>query len=172
MKKLLLSLGLVALLATDAVAATDGTVGATSTGTSTISVTIPKLIRIRSMSDFTTGSYSGTGDIDQDDDVNVSVNYTGTYQVTGTGSGAASAFTITDGSSTIAYTPYFNDATGTSGRAALTTTVALTTQSGAVKPLGSSTLNGNVSINKTEANIQAVDAGTYTGVLTLVFAPE
>jgi hypothetical protein len=172
MKKLLLSLGLIAVLATDVLAATDGTVGATSTGTSTISVTIPKLIRIRSMADFTTASYSGTGDIDQNDDVNVSSNYTGTYQVTGTGSGAANAFTITDGSQTIAYSPYFNDATGTSGRALLSTGVALTSQSGAATTLGGSTLNANVSLNMTEANIQAVNAGTYTGVLTLVFAPE
>lgn len=173
-------LGAVAFLGTcflplSAMAATDGTIGTTSTGTANISLTIPKLIRARSFADFSLGTYTGTGDLDGNDDLNISTNYgtgTRTYQVTPAGSGAAGAFTITDGSETIAYNAYFNDATGTAGRVALSNGTALTAQGNAAKPLSTATLNANLSVNVPEANIQAVGNGTYTGTITLVFAPE
>lgn len=160
-----------ALLSTSmAFAATDGTVGATSTGTSVISVTIPKLIRARSFSDFTTASYSGTGDINQNDDLNISKNYTGTYKVKATATGGA--FALDSGSQTIAYVPYFNDATGVTGRVALTYNTDLTGQTGSATTLGAATLNANLSIEVLEANLQAVDAGTYTNTISLLFTPE
>src|SRR5215471_8322431 len=86
------------LAAGTAFAASDGTVGANSTGTSDISVTIPKLIRARSFSDYTTASYAGTGDINQNDDLNISANYSGTYKVKATSS--TGSFVISDGSQT------------------------------------------------------------------------
>lgn len=172
MKRYLLPLLVGAMTTTTGYGASDGTVGATSTGSAVISVTIPKLIRARSFADYSFGSYAGTGDLNGNDDLNISSNYTGTYQVTATGSGAASAFTITDGTATIAYNVYFNDATGTGGRVAASTGVAITAQSGVVKPLSTATLNANLSIEILEANLQAVDAGTYSGTVTLVFQPE
>lgn len=156
-------------------AATDGSVGATSTGTSTLTVIIPKLIRIRNVADLNFGTYTGTGDLNQNDDVNISTNYgtaARTYRVTATGSGAASAFTVTDGTSTIAYNVYWNDATGTSGEVALTSGTPLTAQTGAVKPLSTATNNANFHGEFLEANLQAVDAATYTGTLTMVVTPE
>lgn len=167
---LILATGL--LTVTEVFAATDGTVGATSTGTATISVTLPKLVRIRGMRDFAFGTYTGTGALTDNENINVSSNYTGTYSVTGRGSGAAFAFTLTDGSNLIPYSVAYNDATGTSGQAALTTNVALTGQTGIVKPLGTATDNANYQVDITEANLQAVDAGAYSGVLSLIITPE
>ncbi len=171
-KSIVLFISIILITTSYALAATDGSVGATSTGTSTISLTIPKLIRARSFSDFSLGTYSGTGDLNANDDLNISTNYTGTYRVTATGSGAASAFTITNGTQTIAYNVFYNDATGITGRVAATTGTPITAQSGALKPLSTATLNANLSIQLLETNIQAVDNGAYTGVVTLVFQPE
>lgn len=163
------------LMPSNAHAATDGTLGTTSTGTANISVTIPKLIRARGFADFALGTYTGIGDLNGNDDLNISTNYgtaARTYRVTGTGSGAASAFTVTDGTNTIAYNAFYNDVTGTAGRVAMTSGTAVTAQTGAVKPLSTTTLNANLSIQVLEANLQAADAATYNGVITLVFTPE
>ena len=162
------------LLPANAMAASDGTIGTTSTGTAVISVTIPKLIRARSFSDFNmSASYPGTGDLNANDDLNISTNYaTAGYRLTGTGTGASSAFTVTDGTQTIAYNAYFNDVSGTTGRVALATGTPLTAQTGAATTLASATLNANLSIEMLQANLQAVNAGAYTGTITLVFTPE
>ena len=159
-------------LSSQAFAATDGSVGATSTGTSTITVTIPKLIRVRSMADYAFGTYTGAGDIQSNDDLNISVNYaTAGYKVKGTGNGTSSAFTVTDGTQTIAYHAYFNDQTGVSGEIELTTNTDLTGQSGAATTISSTTTNANLHIKFLEADLQAVNAATYTGVITLLFTP-
>jgi len=173
MRKLLL-LGLLGIFAaSDAMAATDGSVGPTSAGTADLSVTIPQLIRIRGLRDFTWNYTTGIGDLDDNEDINISANYAaGGYRVTGTGSGAANAFTVTDGSDTIAYAVRFNDSTGTAGNTAITAGTAFTGQTGAVSPLGNSTDNANYEVIFTEANLQAALAGTYTGVLTLTVQPE
>lgn len=155
-----------------AYSATDGTEGATSTGSSVISVTIPKLIVASSFADFAFGSYGGVGDLNSNDDLVVSGNYLGTYQVTASGSGVASAFTITDGLQTIAYNVNYNDASGIVGAAAMTSGTALTAQSGLNASLGSAVSSGNLNIVIPEANLQAVSSGSYTGTVTLVFQPE
>lgn len=156
-------------------AASDGTVGATSTGTASVLMTIPKLIRARNFANFAFGNYVGSGDLNGNDNLRISTNYgtaTRTYRVTASGSGAGSAFSITNGTTPLIYNAYFNDATGVVGRVALTATVPLTTQGNASKPLSSNTNNANLSIEILQANLQSVDSGAYTGVITLVFAPE
>ena len=55
-------------------AATDGTLGTTSTGTSDITVTIPELILISGMADITFGTYAGTGDLDVNEDICIYTN--------------------------------------------------------------------------------------------------
>lgn len=158
--------------ASTAMAASDGNPGTTSTGTSVISVTLPQLIRIRQVSDHAFGSYAGTGDLNSNDTLNISMNYaSGGYSVTGTGSGAASAFTITNGSQTIAYNVYFNDVTGNTGEAPLVSGTPLGSQTGGAVTLGATTLNANVHVEILEANLQNVNAGSYSGTLTLVVAP-
>ena len=172
--KIVIGLALLFLPAT-AMAASDGTLGATSTGTADISVTIPPLIQISNMADIAFGSYSGTGDLNGNQDVCIYTNLAaGTYVVTATGSGAANAFTVTDGSNTIAYNVYFNDTTGTTGEVQLSTGSQSAQQSGA--NTSSATCGGgdaaNYHIEMLETNLQTAPAASYTGTLTLVVEPN
>lgn len=177
MHKLVIKYFLVVLLASSTSwASTDGTIGSTSTGSSNLSVTVPKLIRVRGFQDFTPSIYSGTGTRSDSGNLNISTNYgtSGrTYSVTATGSGTGGAFTTSDGlGNTLAYSAFYNQVTGITGRVTLTAGTTLTGRTGAAKPLSITTPNANLSINFTQANLQAAEAGTYTGVLTLVVTPE
>ena len=171
MMKSLLALGIVTLGASAAYAATQGTLGATSTGTADITVTISEQYRISSLQDYTFGTYAGTGDLTSNDDVCVYHNGDGLYTVTATGSGAANAFTVTNGSNTIAYGVAFNDQTGVVGQTALTTGNASATQSGAnvtSSDCSSGGLSANLEVELLEAALQAAPAGAYTGTVTVV----
>lgn len=161
------------VISTAALGASDGSEGATSTGSSDISVTIPKLIVATGFADFAFGSYGGSGDLNSNDDLIVSGNYTGTYQVTISGDGAASAFTLSDGAAgVLAYDVNYNDASGTAGAVAASTTVALTAQGNLNNTLGSAVASANLNIVIPEANLLAASSGSYSGTVTLVFQPE
>lgn len=155
--------------------ATDGSLGATSTGSSTVTVTVPNLIRITGISDIALGSFSGSGAMTGFDDVCIYTNLAaGTYQVTATGSGTSSAFTLASGGNTLAYSAYWNDTSGTNtGEAQLTATTPLTTQSGA--NTSSETCSGGTNarfrVLIAEAALLAAQAGSYTGTLTLAVEP-
>jgi spore coat protein U-like protein len=179
-KALVLGMSLSVLMNTSAFAASDGSIGTTSTGTSTVSLTIPELIQITGMADFAFGSYSGTGNFDSNDNVTISGNDDQAgpeYQVTATGSGAGSAFTVgrtapAAPAATIAYTVAFNDQTGTAGETGLATTVALTDQTGINDELSDVAANANIHVVFLQAALRAAPAGTYSGTLTVVVAPE
>ena len=176
MKKLLLLAvvvgGAFLIQAKPSFAASDGSIGATSTGSANISLSLGKISRIRNMADASFASYPGSGDLSFNQNVNISVNYaSGGYRVTGSGSGAGGAFTIADGSNVIPYEVKFNDEVGVSGNVALSSGSALTGQTGAVKPISSTTNDANYAIKLAEADILAVDAGSYSGTISLVVAP-
>ncbi|MDC0359040.1 hypothetical protein OAO01_09510, partial [Oligoflexia bacterium] len=145
------------------------------TGTADISVTIPDLIRITGMADIALGTYSGVGDLNGNEDVCIYTNLAaGTYVVTATGDGAANAFTITDGSNTIAYNTYFNDQAGTTGEVQLTTGTQSAQQSGAntVSLTCGGGDTGNYHVEVLAANMSLVPSGAYSGTLTLVVEPN
>lgn len=174
-----LALAMLFTFTADCFAASDGTVGATSTGTSDITLTIPEYVIVRNMNDFALGSWNGTGAIDSNDDINIAGNDdqgTPSYQVTLSGSGAASAFTIVRtapaAGPTIAYTVAFNDVTGTAGGVAATATTPITAQTGIHQVLTTVTTNANIRVQITLANLQAAPRGSYSGTLTIVVAPE
>lgn len=158
--------------------------GATSTGTSDISVTIPKLVKISGISDLTEAGYDGSaGGVDMDDDVCIYANLGagGNYTVTisggsnGWGGGTAAGFFVGNNANAqeIAYAVAWNDVTGTAGGVAVTHGVDLTTQTGYsnAEDCGAST-NANFRVTLTQANLLAVLNGTYTGTLTIVITPE
>jgi hypothetical protein len=163
-------------------AATDGTLGTTSTGTTDISVTKTKLAQISAMSDLTIGSYTlGGGDQHMETAACVySSSVNGGYKVTATGSGASNAFTLTDGAShTLAYSVIWNSggvgALGTTGAALTSGTQTASLTGGATD---SATCAGavagptaQVNVNILGSALDAAPAGTYTGTLTLVVAP-
>lgn len=149
-----------------AMAATQGTAGATSTGTAVVSVTIADIVQISDMNDFAFGTYSGTGNLNGTDNVCIYRNGTGNYTVTATGSGAANAFTMTDGTNTIAYSVSLDGANLTTGTA--------TNQTGAHATSANcgGTPNKALAVNVLAADLQAAPAGAYTGTLTLLVAPN
>lgn len=169
-------IGLVAILVEPVFAATDGSAGATSTGTSDISVTTVENIKITDVADMTTVNpyVAGTG-YDSDDDVCIWTNDPdGQYVVQADGDGAGSAFTITDGTDTIAYTVKWSDTTTTGGnQLALTATVEnATVQNNASGTYPCPANNANFRVEMTDANILSAQAGTYTGTLTLIVSPD
>lgn len=156
-------------------AATQGAVGSTSTGSVSISVTVPNLVRLTNLDDISLGTWSGTGDMSGSDNVCV-WSTTRKYAITATGSGTSGAFTLTNGGaspSTLAYSVEWKDTSGAASGSALTTATALTGQTSNVTSTtcGGGT-NATLLVKILEANLAAAPAATYTGTLTLVIAPE
>jgi hypothetical protein len=160
-----------------AMAATDGTLGATSTGTSAVSLTISPLYKISGIADIALGSYSGTGALTGNDDVCVYSNGGTTYHVKVTDDTALSSasFAVEDATHTfqIPMTVKWNSATGTTGNAA----VAYNTQ---LAGTGANTTSSDCSVGGNSANLQvnldatalqAAPAAAYSSTLTLLIEP-
>jgi|GEM_PF-811099 len=161
--------------------ATQGTLGATSTGSVTISVTKPARANISDLNDLTVASWvTGGGTQVLTDDVCVySTRPSGGYTIRATGSGAASAFTLANGANLLAYTVIWNSGgvgalanTGT----ALTNNVTSATLTKAARD--SSTCIGTVPgptarlvVTILATALDAAVDGTYTGTLTLLITP-
>lgn len=163
--KTLAATGILAV-SSGAMAASDGTAGATSTGTAEVSVTIADIVQISDMNDFAFGNYSGTGNLSDTDDVCIYRNGTGDYTVTATGSGTGNAFTMTDSTDTIAYSVSLDGTALTAGTSV--------NQSGADASSADcgGTPNKTLAVSISEADLQAAQAGSYTGTLTLLVAPN
>ena len=100
-----------------------------------------------------------------------------TYSVTATGSGTSGAFTLNrttpaSPTETLVYTVKYNDATGTGSNAAVTSGTPLTAQTGIHTDLATATANANYQVSISQAALEAAHAGTFSGTLTLVVAPE
>ena len=167
-----------ALLANGAAsAATQGSLGTTSTGSVTINASVPNRIQLTGLTDVSF--------INQDPSVaasnaqNVCVwsnSSTKGYFVTATGSGTASAFTLANGALTVPYSVEWAGSSGQTAGTALTASTALHgLTSTATNPTCSSGPSSSASlvVRISSANLQAMQAATtYTGTLTLVVAPE
>mgnify|MGYP003634057725 CR=1 FL=1 len=161
-------------------AATDGTLGATSTGTLDISVDVEDLVRISGLSDILlTFDATGTGDVVGSSTACVYRNGAGTYSVNATGDGAASAFTIQNAAPTptvIGYTVGWDDAVTGTAIAAVSSGTALTGQTGANTVSDDCSAGGGanafVEVTVPRTSLVAAPAGTYNGTLTLEVAPE
>lgn len=167
-------IGFVVFSAGHLYAATDGLLGTSSTGTATVSVTVPALIKISGMDNMAFGTWPGSGDLNDNQNVCVYTNKAaGTYRITGTGDGSGNAFTMASGGNTLAYSVYYNDATGTTGEQLLTAGTPLTGQSGAhtTSQTCSGGTNGNYHVEVLETDLLAVPSGDYSGLLTLVVEP-
>ena len=157
-----------------ALAATNGTIGSSSTGTSTITAFVGSLVRVSAVDDLDLGSWSGSGDLTQADNVCVWTT-TGGYNITATGDGGTgSDFALNNGTQDLAYSVKWGDSAGAA-------TDGLTSGSplgGQVSGANSTDCNSGTSLTATVeveilgADLSSADSGTYTGVLTLVIAPE
>ena len=165
-----------AVVASPAKAATQGSFGSTSTGSVGISATVPGRVQLSGLTDMAFGTVNPASAASKAEDVCVWSNTSGRgYTVTATGSGASNAFTLTDGTNTIPYSVSWSDTAGQSSGTALSTASALSgLVSAAVNPTCSSgpAASASLIVDMTAASLQAASAGSYTGTLTLVVAPE
>ena len=172
------SVGLLALAAGSAAqAASQGSLGATSTGSLSVSVSVPNRVRLSGLTDvaFTNQDPSVAASNAQNVCVWSNTSTKG-YNVTATGSGAGNAFTLASGASNVAYSVEWAGNSGQSAGTALATGAALTgltsTATNATCSAGASS-TASLIVKIPSANLQNMQAATtYTGTLTLVVAPE
>jgi hypothetical protein len=161
------------LLATSAVhAASDGTEGADSTGTTDISITKASLVNITGLSDI---ALIGTAGNDKVGATTACVyrNSAGTYSVTATGanSNGDTAFLLSSGTDTLAYTVVFDDLNN--GATALTHAGSEgTAQVAHTNATCGGGTNSSIEVTVATAAYDAAPTGAYAGTLTLVIAPE
>lgn len=179
MTKLVKRIALVAAVMVNpgvASAATQGSLGATSTGSIGISATVPGRVQISGLTDVAFGSVDPATAAASAQDVCVWSNTSGrNYDITATGSGTSNAFTLSDGTNSLAYSVEWAATSGQSSGTALAPATALTgIASTATNPTCSSgpAASASLVVKMSAANLQAAVASSYTGTLTLVVAPQ
>ena len=161
-----------------AMAATQGTLGATSTGSITITASVPNRTQITGLTDinFTNADPSTAATSSQNDCV-WSNTATKGYSIKATGSGTSGAFTLASGALTpVPYSVQWSQSSWQTSGTSLTAGTALAGQvSTATTPTCSSgpstTSSLVVSIGSTDLQ-NMVAATSYTGTLTLLVTPQ
>lgn len=177
-RRLMLGVALVGAVAgSPALAATQGVLGATSTGTVTITASVPNRARITGLTDVTFANQDPNTAASSAQNVCVWSNTaTKAYTITASGSGTASAFTLSNGSGTAAYTVEWASTSGqTSGTALSAATASSSLTSGAVNQTCSSapTASATLLVKMATVDLGGMSAGgNYTGTLTLLVTPQ
>ncbi|MBD3649622.1 MAG: hypothetical protein HUJ31_19690 [Pseudomonadales bacterium] len=160
------------MISAQAMAASQGTVGSSSTGTSDVSITVNDLVRITSVADISL-TYSGGGPLVGSTQYCVFRNGGDQYKVTLTTD--QGAFEVTSGttSDTIPFTVNVDDDIIAGGGETLSYNTA-----SSVALLGSASANcggadnGEVEVNFAEADLQAVtSASDYNATMTILVEP-
>lgn len=166
------------ILSKPAFSATQGTLGATSTGTVNVSITIPSLVQISGLSDITLGSTStfpATGSSGACIYSNV-VTPLGSYYITATSlNSTGTNFRVKDSNTDyITYSAYWNNTATATQTTALASGTKSAQQTGgsAVSLTCAGTANANFNIGFSAAQIQGAPAATYTDVVTLLITPS
>ena len=158
-------------------AATQGSLGATSTGSISIGASVPNRVQLSGLTDVSFANQDPATAAASAQNVCVWSNTsTKGYNVTATGSGTANAFTLANGALTVPYSVEWAQTSGQASGTALTTGSALTglksTATNALCAAGPSS-TASMIVKMSTANLQSMQAATtYTGTLTLVVAPE
>ena len=160
-----------------AFAATQGTLGATSSGTVTISASVPARARLTGLNDVSFLSQDPAIAASNAQSVCVWSNTaTKAYTITATGSGAANAFTLANGALTTPYSVQWNATSGqTSGTALTAGTASGSLTSVATQQLCASgpTTSASLIVGIATTDLQTMQATTtYTGTLTLLITPQ
>lgn len=126
------------------------------------------LVQISNMNDFSFGTWSGSGQLQSTDNICIhDTQVNPRYGITASGSGAGSAFTIQSGANTIAYTAEWQGSV-----TAITTLIpAVKSQfqdANRVSATCGGGTNASLRITISQANLEAANAGTYTGTLTIL----
>lgn len=159
-------------------AATQGTAGSTSTGSVTITASVPNRTQITGLTDisFANADPTTTATSTQNDCV-WSNTATKGYSIKATGSGTAGAFTLASGALTpVPYTVQWSQTSGQASGTSLTAGSALTGQvSTATTPTCSSgpSSTSSLIVSIAASDLQNMVAATsYTGTLTLLVTPQ
>ena len=166
-----------ASLAAPADAATQGSIGLTSTGSVAISATVLQRAQITGLTDIAFGSLDPAVAATASQSDCVWSNTAGKgYTITATGSGTGGAFTIANGAATVPYSvQWAATASQTSGTALTTGTASGSLVTTATTPgctAGPATTSSLI-VSIAAAGLQTmVAAANYTGTLTLVVQPQ
>ena len=166
------------LLASPATAApSQGSFGATSTGSISINASVPGRVRISKLSDVTFANADPSVDASNAQNVCVWSNTsTRGYSITATGSGSSSAFALSNGTDAVPYTVGWAQSSGESTGSSLTAGAALTGQTSTATNSDCSAgpaASASLVVTIASSTLQSMAAGVdYTGTLTLVVAPE
>ena|ERR1022692_2236002 len=175
-RKLLMTAGVLTMAAfasQGANAATQGTLGATSTGTSLVSLTIAAQYQITGLTDLALGAWSGSGNMTANNDVCVYTNdSTGNYHTLVTDSSGTSAFKVKSGANAIPYTVNWNHVSGVVGNVAVTYGIALLVTGANTSSVTCGGLkDANYQVTFLSAALAAASAGSYSTTLTMVIEP-
>lgn len=158
-------------------AATQGSLGGTSTGSISITASIGAKAQISGLSDLTFASLDAVSNASLSQNACVWSNTaTKNYTIRATGSGASNAFTIKDASNNTI--PYSVAWAATSGASSGTTLAAGTASASVASSATSPTCGGSGSTSTLFVSVGAVDQQTmiagnsYTGTLTLLVTPQ
>lgn len=163
--------------ATPAIAGTDGTFGATSTGSVLITATVPGRVKLTKLSDVTFTNADPALAASSAQNVCVWSNTAGRkYTINATGSGASNAFTLAAGLNTVPYSVQWAQTSGQTSGTALTAGVALANQSSAAVAQdcgGAAATSASLVVGIAATDLQSMTASTpYTGTLTLLVSAQ
>ncbi len=181
-RSLILSMLIGTACMASASAATQGTLGSTSTGSANISITKSVQAQISDLSDMTLSSWNiGQGAVQLYSNVCI-YSSTGSYKVTATGSGLANIFTVASGLNIMPYSVVWNSS-GAGALANSGATLLPNVQSASLSnaSTASATCNGGgsandtarvvVNIANTDITAAASSSTPYTGTLTMLITP-
>lgn len=158
-------------------AATQGTLGATSTGSITITASVTNRAQITGLADVTfTAADPGLNASNAQSNCVWTNTLTKGYSITASGSGTSGAFTLLNGTATVPYTvQWAGSASQTSGTALAAGTPLTGLASTAANPTCSTspTTTASLIVGISATNLQTMTAGnSYTGTLTLLVTPQ
>ena len=176
--KIAKSIALASLVAASgtALAATDGTLGATSTGTTDITMQVDDAVMITGLEDMPLGAYTGTAALTGATAFCVYRNGTGNYDVTLTSANSTTtAFqAVNVDGDVVPYTVIYNDAPIPVGGTALASGVispAPFVGNGASRTCGGAD-NASLQVTFAQTVLDAAPTGSYSDTLTVLIAPN
>lgn len=159
-------------------AATDGTLGLTSTGIANITITVARELRVSNLNDIALGTFNpAASPLIGTDTVCVYDNGLGGYQITLSSLNGAGNFQMRNGTSIVTYGVEYDDTGLGSNFISATEGVPMTARANASTTddtcITSGSDNATVRVRVTTADTSGVDTnGTHTDTLTLLVAPS
>ena len=172
-RKHAIATALTVLISSPVFAATDGSLGSTSTGQVDLDLEVLDSVAISSLDNIDFGQYGGsdTGDINSGDSYCVYVNGGDDYNITPTSSNGKFALVGTLGDEINYKVKLAGAATGASSQSAVSYNTASSTYQGSYSLTCNSTDNASVDVSITESELRKASTDTYSDTLILMVSP-